>query len=146
MTVVDPKQVPEHTGSSAYPPELKPLVSGRHHRRLGEAAGLTKFDVNLVRLEPGAASSARHWHTREDEFVWVVDGEVTLITDAGPQVLTAGMSVGFPAGRPDGHHFVNRSGATATILAIGDRSPGDAVHYPDAGLELIGGVFRKKER
>jgi uncharacterized cupin superfamily protein len=146
MTVVDPRNVEEKSGSTFYPPELRRLVAGRHYKRLGEEAELTKFGVNLVRMDPGAASSARHWHTRQDEFVWVLEGEVTLVTDAGPQVLTAGMAAGFPAGRPDGHHFVNRSNAPATILAIGDRSSGDDVYYPDAGLELIAGVFRKKER
>lgn len=146
MTVLDPKDAEEKTGSTSYPPELRPLVSGRHYKRLGDEVGLTRVGVNLVRLEPGAASSARHWHTRQDEFVWVVEGEVTLVTDAGAQVLAAGMAAGFPAGEKDGHHFVNRSGAPASILAIADRSAGDEVHYPDAGLELVGGVFRKKER
>jgi uncharacterized cupin superfamily protein len=90
--------------------------------------------VNLVRLPPGCASSQRHWHTRQDEFVYVLEGELTLVTDAGEQRLTAGMAAGFPAGRPDGHHLVNRSGRDALFLEIGDRSPGDEGEYPDIDM------------
>jgi len=90
--------------------------------------------VNLVTVPPGAWSALRHWHTRQDEFVYVLDGELALVTDAGEQILRPGMAAGFPAGTPDGHHLVNRSTAPATYLEVGDRVPGDEVHYPDADL------------
>nr|WP_282184535.1 cupin domain-containing protein [Azospirillum baldaniorum] len=88
----------------------------------------------MTRLEPGAASALRHWHTRQDEFVYVLDGELTLVTDAGETVLRPGMCAGFPAGKPDGHQLVNRSDEPATYLEVGDRSAGDEAHYPDEDL------------
>ncbi|MCW5774634.1 MAG: cupin domain-containing protein [Rhodospirillaceae bacterium] len=109
-------------------------MAGRERRRLGNALGLENFGVNLVRLEPGSESALRHWHTQQDEFVWVLEGELTLVTDAGPQVLTAGMCAGFPKGKADGHHLVNRSGKDAWYLEVGDRSPGDKGAYPDEDL------------
>jgi uncharacterized cupin superfamily protein len=118
-----------------YPPEFWELVLGAERRRLGEATGLRNFGVNLVCLPPGCASSERHWHTRQDEFVYVLDGELTLITDIGRQVLTRGMAAGFPAGKPDGHHVVNRSERDAIFLEIGDRSPGDEGEYPDIDMK-----------
>jgi uncharacterized cupin superfamily protein len=132
--IVDPVDVPERFGS-AYPPALQEgHFDGRFKQALGDAAGLTHFGVNVVRMEPGSWSALRHWHTREDEFVYVLEGELVLVTDAGEQVLRAGMAAGFPAGVADGHHLVNRSARPARYLEVGDRSPEDEVHYPDVDL------------
>ncbi|WP_207458458.1 cupin domain-containing protein [Azospirillum sp. SYSU D00513] len=121
-------------GATGYPEPFRHRVSGRARVRLGDRFGLTNFGVNITRLDPGAASALRHWHTRQDEFVYVVEGELTLVTDAGEQVLTPGMCAGFLAGRPDGHQLVNRSGAPAAYLEIGDRTSGDECFYPDDDL------------
>jgi uncharacterized cupin superfamily protein len=133
-TVIDPATVVERRGSS-YPPDLAPLSAGRAKQALGDAAGLTNFGVNLVRLPPGAWSSVRHWHSHEDEFVYVLEGEAVLVTDAGEQVLGPGMAAGFPAGVPDGHHLINRTDAGVTYLEVGARHPQDDCFYPDADLQ-----------
>ena len=130
---LDPLSVEARRGSS-YPEQFKASTEGRLKRRLGDALGLQNFGVNLVELAPGAASALRHWHSHEDEFVYVLEGEITLITDAGEELLGPGMAAGFPAGRADGHHLVNRSAETATYLEIGDRSSQDEVVYPDDDL------------
>ena len=101
---------------------------------LGDLFGLVNFGVNLVRLPPGAASSLRHAHATQDEFVFILEGEPTLVTDAGETPLRPGMCAGFRAGSGDAHHLVNRSGRDAVYLEVGDRSPGDAVAYPDDDL------------
>jgi uncharacterized cupin superfamily protein len=132
-SALDPATVPERTGSS-YPAPLDVPCRARGKRALGNEVGLTHFGVNLTRLEPGAWSAQRHWHTRQDEFVYVLEGELTLVTDAGEQTLRPGMAAGFPAGAPDGHHLVNRTERTALYLEVGDRTPGDEVHYPDVDL------------
>jgi uncharacterized cupin superfamily protein len=124
-------------GGKRYPDKFKPLVAGRSKQALGDALGLANFGVNLTRLKPGAASAARHWHSKQDEFVWIVEGEATLVTDAGAQVLKAGQCAGFPAGKADGHHLVNRSARDVVYLEIGDRSPGDASSYPDDDLHAV---------
>ena len=95
----DPKELPEQS-TTGYPEPYKPRVAGRHRRRLGDHAGLKNFGVNLTRLDPGSESSMRHWHARQDEFIYVLEGEVTLVTNAGRQRLSPGMAAGFPAGRP----------------------------------------------
>jgi len=128
--ILDPKDVPGRRGT-LYPDRFKPRVAGREKRALGNALGLQNFGVNLVKLEPGAQSALRHWHTQQDEFVWMVEGEAVLVTEAGEQILAAGMCAGFPKGKPDGHHLVNRSGRDAWYLEVGDRSAGDAAVYPD---------------
>jgi uncharacterized cupin superfamily protein len=140
--VLDPKTVEGRRGT-LYPDKFKPRVAGREKRALGNALGLTNFGVNLVKLEPGAQSALRHWHTQQDEFVWVVEGEVTLVTDAGPQTLKAGMCAGFPKGKPVGHHLVNRSGKDAWYLEVGDRSPGDVGIYPDDDMRVEVGASYK---
>jgi len=133
--VLNPAAVEPRT-KSPYPTDaLRAPLAGRSKRALGDALGLRNFGVNLVHLSPGAHSSERHWHERQDEFVYVLEGEVTLVTDAGEQVIGPGICAGFPAGKPDGHLLVNRSNATAIYLEVGDRSPGERVHYPDADLE-----------
>lgn len=135
-TILDPKQVPGRRGT-LYPDRFKPRVAGREKRALGNALGLQNFGVNLVKLEPGAQSALRHWHTQQDEFVWVLEGEIVLITDAGEQNLTPGMCAGFPKGKPDGHHLVNRSSRDAWYLEVGDRSAGDAAIYPDDAMRAV---------
>ncbi len=132
---LDPAEVAERVGSS-YPEPFRGQVGERRKRALGDALGLRNFGVNLVRLAPGAMSSMRHWHARQDEFVYVLEGELALVTDAGAQTLKAGMAAGFPAGAEDGHHLVNRSDKDALYLEVGDRVPGDACVYPDIDLAL----------
>lgn len=131
---LDPASVPEQ-GGTGYPAPFRALVANRFRRPLGDALGLRNFGVNLTRLAPGAASAQRHWHERQDEFVYVVAGELVLVSDAGDQVLKSGMCAGFPAAVADGHHLVNRSGKDALYLEIGDRPSGDVYHYPDIDLE-----------
>jgi uncharacterized cupin superfamily protein len=131
--LINPQDVPDKK-SSNYPNKFKPLVAGRSKKRLGDAAGLKNFGVNLVKLEPGSCSALRHWHTQQDEFIYVLEGEVILVTNEGEQTLTAGMTAGFPAGVADGHHLINRSSLVAIYLEIGDRTPEDEVTYPDDDL------------
>lgn len=140
---LDPATVKPRVGT-IYPDAFKAVVDGRSKQALGNALGLTNFGVNLTRLKPGAASALRHWHTRQDEFVYVVEGEATLITDEGEQILGPGMAAGFPAGTKNGHHLVNRSTADVLYLEIGDRTPGDEGGYPDDDLHLkiVDGAFR----
>ena len=134
LPAIDPSGVPPSTGAPDYPKQFWDLVVGAERRRLGEAAGLSNFGVNLVRLPPGVASSQRHWHTKQDEFVFVLEGELTLISDAGEQLLGPGLCAGFPAGRSDGHHVINRSSCDAVFLEIGDRNPGDEGEYSDIDM------------
>lgn len=130
LPAIDPAQVPAATGS-AYPEPFKSRVATRRKQRLGDALGLKNYGVNLTSIPPGAVSALRHWHTHEDEFVYVVSGELILMTDAGEQRLGPGMCAGFPAGKADGHCLVNRSKKDAVYLEVGDRKPDDAVTYPD---------------
>ncbi len=135
IAVLDPAAVPKVIGTS-YPAPYDREPAGREKRRLGDALGLRNFGVNLTRLGPGDWSAQRHWHTRQDEFIYIVSGETTLVTDAGERVVTAGQIVGFPAGNPDGHALINRSAADVHYLEVGDRMPGDEVVYPDIDLLL----------
>jgi uncharacterized cupin superfamily protein len=136
MAVIrDPMNLPGRR-TTIYPAEHAAGFDKRLKRALGDAGGLTQFGVNLTTLEPGAMSALRHWHKHEDEFVFVIDGEVTLITDAGDEVLGPGMAATFPAGEPNGHHLVNRSGRPVTYLEVGTRSPVEAVIYPDVDLQF----------
>src|SRR6185437_732878 len=115
---------------------------GRTRRALGNAAGLTQFGVNLLTLPPGAASSQRHWHSAEDEFVYVLSGEVTLITDAGEQELRAGDCAGFPMNDGNGHQLVNKSADLATCLEIGARSNHDVCTYSDIDMKIDSKIGR----
>ena len=125
---------------SDYPAPFDEPCRARARRRLGDAAGLTQFGVNLLTLPPGAWSSQRHWHTAEDEFAYVLAGEVVLVTDGGEEFLRAGDCAGFPAGEPDGHHFQNRSARAAILLEIGSRRlADDEVFYPDIDLRVLKG-------
>ena len=121
-----------------YPPPYDEPCLSRARKRLGDAAGLTQFGVNLLALPPGAWSAQRHWHTHEDEFVYILSGEVTLVTDAGEEVLRAGDCAGFKAADPNGHCLQNRTDADATVLEIGSRIKGDGVFYPDIDLVAPG--------
>ncbi len=132
---LDPDDVPVRKGSS-YPAPFVEAVAGREKRALGDALGLRNFGVNLVRLPPGTASSQRHWHTRQDEFVYVLEGEVVLVSDAGEQRLGAGMVAGFPANSGDGHQLINRSQRDALYLEVGDRTEGDEADYPDIDMQF----------
>ncbi len=133
LPALDPATVAEVRGSG-YPEPYRSRMGDRAKRRLGDACGLTKFGVNLVTLGPGGQSALRHWHTLDDEFVFVLSGEVVLMTNEGEQVLTAGMCAGYPGGSRNAHHFVNRSGAPARYLELGNRTPGDNAFYPDDDL------------
>ena len=134
LPALDPATVTPVHGSN-YPDHLKPRVAGRSKQRLGDALGLKNFGVNLTTIKPGSASALRHWHSWEDEFIYLVSGELVLVTDVGEQLLTAGMAAGFPAGKADGHCMVNRTDRVAVYLEVGDRKPDDSVSYPDDDLE-----------
>lgn len=130
---LDLSTVPVKTGS-IYPPPYAAMVAGRSSLRLGEAGGLTQFGVNLVTLQAGAMSSLRHWHLAEDEFVMITQGEVTMVTDAGPQVLQTGDCAAFPAGRANGHHFRNHTDVPAIFLVVGTKAPREVATYSDVDL------------
>ena len=129
------------TVGSGYPAPYDEPCRQRERLRLGDAAGLTQFGVNLLRLPAGVWSSQRHWHSAEDEFVYVLEGEVVLVSDDGEQVLRAGECAGFKAGARDGHHLQNRTDTDAVLLEIGTRNPDrDAVDYPDIDLAIREGA------
>jgi uncharacterized cupin superfamily protein len=117
-----------------YPQPWHGVTHGREKTVLGELAGLTQFGVNLTRLKPGAASALRHWHESEDEFVYLLEGELVLIEDGGETVLRPGDAAGFKAGVANGHHLVNRSERDALYLEIGTRAKQERAHYPDVDL------------
>jgi uncharacterized cupin superfamily protein len=130
---IDIAQAARRLGSSYPSPHDRPCRD-RVRRALGDVAGLTQFGVNLQTLPPGAWSSQRHWHTAEDEFIYVLSGEVVLITDFGEEILRAGDCAGFKAGVADGHHVVNRSDQDALILEVGSRRPEDVCDYSDVDM------------
>jgi uncharacterized cupin superfamily protein len=119
---------------TGYPAPYAEAVRGRSYQALGNAVGLTQFGVNLVRLEPGAASSQRHWHENEDEFLIVLEGELVLVEDEGETILRAGDAAGFKAGVPNGHHLLNRTERDGVFLVVGSRAPAERAHYPDIDL------------
>ncbi|HWV41491.1 cupin domain-containing protein [Pseudorhodoplanes sp.] len=135
MPKIDVSKCPVRT-STIYPAEFAKVTHGREKTALGNAAGLTQFGVNLTRLKPGAASSLRHWHEGEDEFVYVLEGEATLCEDGGETILRAGECAGFKAGVANGHCLVNRSQADVVYLEIGTRAPVERFHYPD--IDMMG--------
>ena len=132
-TILDPAAIAPRLGSG-YPGPLKDRVAGRAKRVLGDPLGLKNFGVNLTTLKPGAWSALRHWHTRQDEFVYIVAGQPTLVTEAGRTKLAPGQCAGFPAGVADGHCLVNETQSDVVYLEVGDRTPGDTVDYPDEDL------------
>jgi uncharacterized cupin superfamily protein len=146
---LDPSTVPPRTGSG-YPEPFRSRVLPREKRALGDALGLSHIGVNLTTLPPGKESAMRHYHTREDELVFIVEGEVVLVSNDGEQILTAGMVAGFPAGVADGHQLVNRSDRPARYLEISNRDPEDGATYPDVDLAFRKGpdgsaVFTRKD-
>ncbi|WP_426954999.1 cupin domain-containing protein [Muricoccus radiodurans] len=130
---IDVAAVAPNIGTLYPPPFDEPCLS-RERRKLGDAAGLTQFGANLLRLPPGAWSSQRHWQTESDEFVYVLSGEVTLVTDAGEEILRPGDCAGFKAGDPDGHCLQNRTDRDATVLEVGTRIATDGAHYSDIDM------------
>ena len=144
---IDIDAAPTRFGTG-YPEPFAGPCAGRKKWRLGDAAGLTQFGVNLLRLPPGQWSAQRHWHRQEDEFVHVLEGEVVLVTDAGEETLTAGDCAGFKAGVADGHCLQNRSQREAVLLEVGSRHPGgDGVEYSDIDLVLQAGekIWRRRD-
>ena len=143
LPALDPATVDESRGSG-YPEPYRSRMGDRAKKKLGNVCGLTRFGVNLVSLGAGGQSALRHWHTLEDEFVYVLAGEVVLISDEGEQTLRAGMCAGYPAGKRSAHHFINRSDAPAQSLEVGNRIDGDNAFYPDDDLlwmETEGGTI-----
>ncbi len=133
MPRIDIAAVPQRKGSP-YPSPFDVPCAERIRQRLGNAGGLTDFGVNLMHLPPGNWSSQRHWHSAEDEFVYVLEGELTLIEDDGETTLRAGDCAAFPKGSGKGHHFINRSAATAVYLEVGTRSPADVTTCSDIDM------------
>lgn len=134
LPALDPNTVPPwvaEPGAEGYPEPFRSQMGNVESRVLGDACGLSQVGVNVVVLAPEAQSALRHWHTLEDEFVYVLEGELSLVSDSGEQVLRAGMCAGFPAGKSDGHHLINRSARPARYLEIGTRNAGDDCFYPD---------------
>ncbi len=136
MPKLDIEALPLDTKTN-YPPPFDRVVHGRERRRLGNAAGLDQFGVNLTTLRPGAASALRHWHEKEDEFVYIVEGELVLIEDGGETLLKAGDAAAFKANSGDGHHLVNRTTREALFLEIGTRAKHERVEYPDVDLLVV---------
>lgn len=141
---LDPNSV-EAVVHSTYPEPYRSRVLPREKRRLGDALGLTHIGINRTTLLPGKESSMRHWHTHEDEFVFVLEGEVVLVTDAGEQLLSPGMCAGFPAGAGDAHQLINRSATPAVYLEVSNRDAADTVHYPGLDLMYVGGKPRRRD-
>ena len=135
---------PPRVRPSVYPEPFASRMAGRVKHPLGDLFGLANFGVNLTRLAPGAGSALRHAHSKQDEFVYVLQGRPTLVTDAGETQLAPGMCAGFKAGTGNGHHLLNRTDEEVVFLEVGDRSPGDAVSYPDDDLQaqLVDGKWR----
>jgi uncharacterized cupin superfamily protein len=140
MKKIDLAKAPRGEGSR-YPAPYDEPCRQRRWLKLGDAAGLTQFGVNLLTLKPGVWSSQRHWHSHEDEFIHVLDGEVVLVTDAGEEILRSGDSAGFPAGVEDGHCLQNRSQSDARILVVGSRSDADHGAYSDIDMKFLPGRY-----
>jgi len=130
---IDPMTLKPRTGSG-YPAPFAAACMDREKRALGDAFGLTQFGVNLTRLAPDMASAQRHWHSHEDELVYIVEGELVLVTDAGEKAMTPGMCAGFKAGVENGHQLVNRSDRDAVFLEIGTRAREGGADYPDIDM------------
>lgn len=135
MPAFDPADMKE-SNATAYPAPYHTDNTNRYNRRIGDHAGLTHYGVVLTRIVPGGQSSHRHAHTTQDEFIYVLEGEPTLETNGGAQLLKPGMCAGFPAGTGDAHRFLNRTDKDVLLLVVGDRSPNDDVRYPDVDMHL----------
>ena len=146
LPAIDPSDVSPVTGSR-YPEPFKSRVSARRKQRLGDALGLKNYGVNLTTIPPGAVSALRHWHSHEDEFIFVLEGEVVLVSDDGEQRLVAGDCAGFPAGKTDGHHLQNRSDRDAIVLEVGTSAPAvDVTTYPDIDMLALPEGFVHRDR
>src|SRR5438477_13095714 len=146
MPKIDIASVPQRRGSG-YPAPFLLKAGERVRQALGDAGGLDDFGVNVLKLPPGAWSSQRHWHNAEDEFIWILSGEATLVTDEGELVLRAGDCAAFPKHRPNGHHLINKSTAMATVLEVGTRSGEDVCEYPDIDMRIDArdGQYRRRD-
>jgi uncharacterized cupin superfamily protein len=136
MPKIDISKIPLDTATN-YPPPFNRAVEGRARKRLGRAAGLSQFGVNICTLKPGAASSQRHWHENEDELVYVLEGEVVLCEDAGETVLKAGEAAAWKAGVADGHCLINRSDRDAVVLEVGSRAEKERAFYSDIDMMVV---------
>ena len=136
MPKIDIAKAPVRT-TTIYPDQFKSVCAGREKAALGNLAGLTQFGVNLTRLKPGAASALRHWHESEDEFVYVLEGEITLIEDDGEKPLRPGEAAGFKAGVANGHQLVNKTEQDALYIEIGTRAAADRITYPDIDMVAV---------
>jgi uncharacterized cupin superfamily protein len=141
MPKIDIAAALESKGSD-YPSPFDVPCAERLRQRLGDAGGLADFGVNVMRLPPGTWSSQRHWHSHEDEFIYVLDGELTLIEDGGETVLYAGDSAAFPKDSGNGHHLINKSGAMAIYLEVGSRQPADVTVYSDIDMMIANADVR----
>jgi uncharacterized cupin superfamily protein len=143
MPKIDINKIPFDTATN-YPPPFNKAVEGRGRKRLGRAAGLTQFGVNLCTLKPGAASSQRHWHENEDEFIFVLSGEVVLVEDESETVLKPGDAAGWKAGVANGHCLINRANSDAVFLEVGTRAATERAHYSDIDMQVVrdGAGFR----
>jgi len=130
---MNPMTIPAAKGTG-YPAPFDADVKAREKRKLGDVLGLNNFGVNLVTLSPGCWSSQRHWHSKQDEFIYIVSGILTLVMDDGEQELSPGMIAGFPAGVENGHHLINKSDADAVYFEVGDRTPEDVCEYSDIDM------------
>lgn len=137
---LDLEGVPEQQGCG-YPAPFDVPVKARRFKRLGEAAGLTQFGVNIVTLPPGCWSSQRHWHAVDDEFVWIVSGELVLVTDAGEAIMRPGDCAAFKGGEQDGHHLQNRTSQDASFLVVGGRGDSDWGEYSDIDMAFRPGRY-----
>ncbi len=136
MPKIDIASLPVDTRTN-YPAPFDRMVAGRSRKRLGNAAGLDQFGVNLTTLKPGSASSQRHWHEKEDEFIYMLDGELVLIEDDGETVLRPGDAAAFKANNRNGHHLVNKSNRDAVFLEIGTRWKDERAHYSDVDMTFV---------
>jgi len=139
---VDPKpaiaaEVPPRVKRSLYPEPYYSRMAGRDKQTLGDLFGLKNFGVNRATIRPGGTSALRHWHTRQDEFVYILSGTATLVMDGGETPLRAGMCVGFRAGEANGHMLANRGAEDVVYLEVGDRTAGDVVTYPDDDIQAV---------
>jgi uncharacterized cupin superfamily protein len=146
MPKINIADVPERQGTS-YPPPFDAPCADRIRQRLGNAGGLSDFGVNLMQLPPGNWSSQRHWHSAEDEFVYILEGELTLIEDEGETVLQAGDCAAFPKNTGNGHHMINRSNVMAVYFEVGSRSPADVITCADIDMmsPSVDGRFLHKD-
>jgi uncharacterized cupin superfamily protein len=148
MPKLDLAQIP-YQGGSGYPGKLAEAVAGRSSQRIGDASGLSQFGVNIVRLEPGALSSLRHYHMQQDEFLVMLSGACLLIDDQGEHAMHSGDCAAFPAGEANGHHLKNNTDAPATFLVVGTRTPTETAYYSDIDmmveLDADGSSFTRKD-